>query len=177
MAESAHASPKRRLPGEAKTRLLRSLARHHFLTAAQLCSLHYAATALTRPQTLLKELHTDGFVHCRPAAPKPGGGSYPAVYSLARPGRSFLAGLGTEITLRFHAKEADRIAPAYISHVLGISDFTVALELASRQLPELTVARQLHERELRQRPCRGVLTNGKTLGVVADTWLALVYEG
>lgn len=157
----------------AKRALLLALHRYFYLTARQATRLLYAATSLTRVQTLLKELADDGSCQ-RLFLPRPSPhGRVPAVYTLARRGRVCLATLGIGVPARLRPSEERGYAYLFLDHTLAVNDWLIALELLSRRVPAIAIRTMLHERTLRRMPIPVIDRDGRSASVIPDGWLDL----
>ncbi len=150
--------------------MLQALARYHYLTAEQVRRLLYGAGSLTYVRERLKGLVDARFIE-RLEMPHPSRtGSAPNVFRLAARGHRFLEELG------LHPVRLPGERPAsylYYRHTLALNDALIAAELLTRSHPQLSIARLVHERELKHRPVKVRLASGKTVSVIPDAYLQL----
>lgn len=157
----------------AKQALLIALGRYFYLTAKQATRLLYAEASLTRVQTLCKELADDGFVE-RLFLPRPSPhGRAPTVYALGRLGRAHLAALGIDVPVRLRPAEERAHSYLFLDHTLAVNDVLIAAELLARRVPQIAIAKMLHERTLRQTPVTVTTAGGRPTTVIPDGWLDL----
>lgn len=157
----------------AKQALLLALHRYYFLTARQCTRLLYAQTSLTRVQALLKELADDRQCQ-RLFLPRPTPhGRVPAVYTLGRLGRTSLAATGVDVPTRLRPSEAREHKYLFLDHTLAVNDWLIAMELLSRQVPQIAVRTMLHERALRRMPITVRDADSRQANVIPDGWLDL----
>ncbi len=157
----------------AKQALLAAISRYFYLTARQATRLLYAGASLTRVQMLLMELTNDGYCQ-RLFLPRPSAhGRVPAVYTLGRLGRRHLEALGIEVPDRLRPSVEREHAYLFLAHTLAVNDVLIALELLSRQAPQIVIHRMLHERALRRIPISVTDPDGRHASVIPDGWLDL----
>jgi len=157
----------------AKQALLVAIGRYFYLTARQCTRLLYAETSLTRVQALLKELADDGYCQ-RLFLPRPTPhGRVPAVYTLGRLGRTYLAAIGVDVPTRLRPSEAREHKYLFLDHTLCVNDCLIAMELLSRRAPAITIQTMLHERTLRRMPIAVTDPDGRQASVIPDGWLDL----
>lgn len=157
----------------AKRAILLALHRYFYLTARQTTRLLYAQTSLTRVQTLLKELADDGSCQ-RLFLPRPSAhGRVPAVYTLGRLGRTYLAAIGVDVPTRLRPAEAREHNYLFLDHTLAVNDCLIAIELLSRRTPQIAIRTMRHERTLRRMPITVRDADGKRASVIPDGWLDL----
>ncbi|MGE0229245.1 MAG: replication-relaxation family protein [Dehalococcoidia bacterium] len=157
--------------------VLRDLARYYFLSAQQVCGLHYSRGSLTYVQAKLKRLTDAGFCQ-RIWLPRPSArGSAPSIYTLGRKGLLHLHALGVEVATRARASEHREHSYLFLSHTLAVNDFLIAAELVTRTRQGLTLASMLHERDLKRVPVLVEAADGKRMRVMPDGWLDLRIDG
>ncbi len=157
----------------AKGAILTALHRYFSLTARQVTRLLYAAGSLTRVQMLLKELADDGQCQ-RLFLPRPTPhGRVPAVYTLGRLGRTYLAALGMDGPTRLRPSAEREHKYLFLDHTLAVNDWLIAMELLSRRAPRITIRTMLHERTLRKMPIAVADADGRRAAVIPDGWLDL----
>lgn len=154
--------------------VLRAVFRYYYLSSRQLCRLLYSPGSLTYVQAKLKQL-TDAGLLQRIWLPRPAAhGSAPSVYTLARKGLNYLAGVGIDVDRRrYRPSEQREHAYLFLEHTLAVNDVLMSAELLSRVQPEYTLARMLHERDLKRRPVQVQDDDGRMIAVVPDGWLDL----
>ncbi|MEO8716196.1 MAG: replication-relaxation family protein [Acetobacteraceae bacterium] len=150
-----------------------ALSRYFYLTAKQVTRLVYAETSLTRVQMLLKELTDDGYCQ-RLFLPRPTPhGRVPAVYTLGRLGRTYLAATGVDVPVRLRPSAEREHRYLFLDHTLAVNDWLIAIELLSRRAPAITIRTMLHERMLRRMPIVVRDADGRQASVIPDGWLDL----
>ena len=158
--------------GQTEHKLLTALLFYHLLTAEQLCRLYFARGSLTYVQTLLKRLADAGYVH-RIVRKTTRYGSAPLVYTLARKGLRYLEQAGVEVPTRHNPSELRQLSDLHVQHTLALNDLLIALSFVPVLKPHVTIARLLHERQLRRQPVYVKLPDGRRRGIVADAWADL----
>jgi hypothetical protein len=155
-----------------------AVARYRFLRALQLLRLlGYAPGSLTYVQTRLKRLSDDGYLE-RLFLPRPGrAGSSPLVYRLGARARALLAAQGRPLPERHRPSEEERLGLLFLEHSLAVNDFLISAELLARTTPGIQLARMLVEHELKRRPVRVQLANGRQVAVIPDGWLDFRLDG
>jgi len=123
--------------------LLAHVARHRFLTSAQLAALDGGST-----QNILRSLRLlfdHGYLD-RPAAhlaTVPLHGTRPLVYGLGQRGARALRSNGHSLNDRLDWTEKNKRAGAtFVEHTLAVADFMVALELACRSRSDVELIRE-----------------------------------
>lgn len=155
--------------GAAEERCLLALARYGYLTARQCTTLLFSPGSLTHVQATLKGL-VEGEYAQRLFLPRPTPhGRAPAVYTLARRGRSYLAAAGVDVPVRLRPAEEAGRSSLHLGHTLAVGDLLIALEVLCRRVPRVTIARMLHERALKRLPIP-VAGPGSRGGVIPDGW-------
>ncbi len=158
--------------GTREEAILGALGRYSYLTARQCCRLLYAPGSFTYVQTALKGL-VDGEYAQRLFLPRPTPhGRAPAVYTLGRRGRAHLASAGVAVAIRLRPAEEEGRSYLHLSHTLAVGDVLIACELLCRALPQVRIARMLHERALKRLPIIVPAVGGKT-AVIPDGWVDL----
>ncbi len=162
--------------GTREEAILGALGRYPYLTARQCCRLLYAPGSFTYVQAALKGLGDGEYVQ-RLFLPRPTPhGRAPAVYTLGRRGRTHLASVGVEVAVRLRPAEEMGWSYLHLSHTLAVGDVLIACELVCRALPQVRIARLLHERALKHLPIVVAGVSGKT-AVVPDGWVDLRVTG
>jgi len=157
----------------AKQDLLVAIGRYFYLNARQCTRLLYAEASLTRVQALLKELADDGYCQ-RLFLPRPTPhGRVPAIYTLGRLGRTYLAALGVDVPTRLRPSAAREHAYLFLDHTLAVNDCLIAIELLARRVPQIAIRTMHHERTLRRMPIVVRDTDGREAAVIPDGWLDL----
>jgi Replication-relaxation len=171
---------------EADQALLLSLARFHYLTAAQAIRLLYPNSNDPRArytQKLFKRLVDGGYVLRLRALPLPRYGMAPHVFTLAKKGREYAQGLGVSVEPYFRPsreRDASENSP-FMLHRLAAIDVMIAAERVSRDLPHVTLLQLLTERELKRTAIRVELPSGphnteaggRRVAVIPDGWFQL----
>ncbi len=154
-------------------RLLRALGRYERLTAEQTRRLLFGAGSLTYVQATYRELARHGYVlRVLVGRPAPHG-SGPLVHSLDRRGRAYLCALGMDVPRRLRQSEERTCSSLHLRHSIAVADVLILGELFCRQNPAFAIAQMRGERELKSRPVRVVLPDGKARGVAIDAWMDL----
>lgn len=160
----------------ADDRILKALARLHYLTALQLCRLlGYSPASLAYLQKILKRL-TDASFCQRLYLPRPTQhGSAPSVYTLGKLGVQWLKEQGIDTPHRLRPKEQRGLSYLHLYHTLEINDFLIAAELLSQQVPQVVLHTMLHERILKRTPDYVPIYHRdgevEKVAVIPDSWL------
>jgi len=121
--------------GAAEERCLLALGRYSYLTARQCTTLLFSPGSLTHVQATLKGL-AEGEYAQRLFLPRPTPhGRAPAVYTLARRGRSYLAAAGVDVSVRLRPAEEAGRSYLHLGHTLAVGDLLIALEVLCRRVP------------------------------------------
>lgn len=126
-------------------RLLRIFVTLPVLTIAQMTRLLYSSGSSRYVSALLKQL-TDNHYLTRQALPSTlRVGSVPYVYSLAQRGRSYLVGLGYDLSGRYVVRQTGSRSYPFLAHTLAITDVLIAAMLLPKYNNSLTVADVRHD--------------------------------
>jgi Replication-relaxation len=179
--------PKKPLPftiGDADTAILLALNRLIYLTAAQTSRLLYPKLKDNNRYATrrLKRLVDTGYVLRLGNLPTPRYGSAPHVFSLARKGRQYVSGLGTETLAYFRPSEEAEKAfnRPYMQHTLCAIDVLIAAELLGKE-SGISLSRLVNERELKRMAVRvdvgpsggSVSPMSRSVAVIPDGWFQL----
>ena len=142
--------------------ILQSLYTYYYLTAKQVCRLHYSPGSFTRVEKLLKELRDNEYLQWDFLPVKRRFGSSPAYYMLAKRGISYLRRLGKDVSLLPYPSEKRQLKSLFIPHTIAVNDFLIAASLLPRVAPDFCLHDMRHELYLK-RTIKGA--------VVPDGWL------
>jgi hypothetical protein len=142
--------------------ILRSIYVFYYLTAKQICRLHYSPGSFTRVEKLLKELRDSEYLQWDILPIKRRFGSSPAYYRLARRGVSYLRKLGFDVSILPYPSEKKEMKSLFIPHTLSVNDFLIAATLLSQVAPYIQLIQMKHELLLK-RTLKGA--------VIPDGWL------
>lgn len=163
--------------GQPDLKLLASLNRYHFLTAAQMCRLYYSPTSITFVQEKAQGLARSKYVQ-RVFLPRLGQhGSSPSVYRLATRGMDYLKSAGYEVGGRYRPSEEGAHSYLFLSHTLAVNDVLMAGELLCRQYPTISLENMIHERDLKKAPMYVSDGGTKKLPVIPDGYLDFRLNG
>lgn len=152
--------------------ILDALARYHYLTAPQLTRLLFSPTSLTYTQEHLKGLFHAGYTQrLYLPTPTPCGSSL-AIYALDKKGFAYLKAKDAAPGGRFRTSEQQNREALFLKHTLSVNDLLILAALLAKQHKDITIARMLHERELKRSPIY-VPVGKERIGVVPDCWLDL----
>lgn len=158
-------------PAAADEPILRALARYCYLTAEQLLRLHYSSGSRTYVRDRLAGLVDRKRLLLRLTTPHVGQrGASPYVFRLSTRGQRFLEQLGVPVVALPDERPYSYL---YWRHTLALNDALIAAELLARADPSLSIARLVHERELKRAPARVTLPNGSTRLVIPDAYLEI----
>lgn len=166
--------------GPSEEAILASIGRYHYLTAEQVCRLHFSSGSLRYSQTKLKHLADAGFLTRIFLPRREQHGSSPLLYGLATPGRVLLRGRGASLRSRYRPVEEEQHSYLFLEHTLSVNDFLIAAELLARSHPVIALEELRHERDLKREPVyvevrgEGVVAR---VGVIPDGWLDLAHIG
>ncbi len=159
--------------------ILALLGQVHYLTTGQLSRLLYAGGDGDRySQRRLKRLVDAGYALRLRALPSPRVGSAPHVFTLTNRGRRALMALGIEVTGPYARPSEEHAAAAnvwFMEHTLAAIDVLVAALALCRQTT-IRCPRLFTERQLKRRPVRVSLPDGRQTSVIPDGWLELQLE-
>jgi len=151
---------------------------YHFLTSPLVCQLFYAYPgSLTWAQTKLKELTDAGYLERIFLPRRSQAGSAPSIYALGRKGMQRLAATGHEVASRARPYRARSYGYLFLAHTLAVSTLLVKAELLARRHPAITIARMLHDLDLKRRPVAVVDRDGTPTTVIPDAFLDLHLRG
>jgi hypothetical protein len=142
--------------------ILKSLYTYYYLTAKQVCRLHYSPGSFTRVEKLLKELRDNQYLQWDFLPVKRRFGSSPAYYMLARRGVAYLRSLGFDVSLLPYPSEKRQLKSLFIPHTITVNDFLIAASLLPRVAPDICLYDMRHEL-LMKRIVKGP--------VIPDGWL------
>ena len=142
--------------------ILNSMSTYYYLTAKQVCRLHYSPGSFTRVEKLLKELRDNGFLQWDFLPIKRRFGSSPAYYMIAKRGVSYLRRLGCDVSLLPYPSEKRQLKSLFIPHTLSVNDFLIAASLLPCVVPAISLHDMRHELLLK-RTIKGP--------VIPDGWL------
>lgn len=142
--------------------ILKSLLTYYYLTAKQVCRLHYSPGSFTRVEKLLKELRDNGYLQWDFLPVKRRFGSSPAYYMLAKRGISYLRRLGYDVSHLPYPSEKKELKSLFLPHTMTVNDFLIAASLLSRVAPDICLCEMRHELLLK-RTMKG--------SVIPDGWL------
>lgn len=164
--------------------ILHSLLVFHFLSAQQVCRLHFAPSSLpwvrSRRLKMLVESKYLQLVVGRNKKP-----IRPYVYTLHHRGRSYLEEVGVDMPPRFNASERARKALLFLEHTLAVNDVLIAVSLLARNYEGITLASMQHELTLRAHPLRITyqevppqnVEKTVTQTMIPDAWLDIFVTG
>lgn len=142
--------------------ILKSLYTYYYLTAKQVCRLHYSSGSFTRVEKLLKELRDNEYVQWDFLPVKRRFGSSPAYYMLAKRGISYLRKLGFDVSILPYPSEKKQIKSLFIPHTISVNDVLIAASRLPRETSAYSLAEMRHELFLK-RAMKG--------SVIPDGWL------
>ncbi len=142
--------------------ILKSVYAYYYLTAKQVCRLHYSPGSFTRVERLLKELRDNGYLQWEFLPVKRRFGSSPAYYMLARRGVAYLRKLGCDVSILPYPSEMKEQKSLFVPHTLSVNDFLIAARLLSRVRPDIYLFETKHELFLK-RTMKGA--------AIPDAWL------
>lgn len=146
--------------------ILKSLYTYYYLTAKQVCRLHYSPGSFTLVEKLLKELRDNEYVQWDFLPVKRRFGSSPAYYMLAKRGISYLRKLGFDVGILPYPSEKRELKSLFIPHTISVNDVLIAANLLPRGVSAYSLAKMRHELFLK-RTMKG--------SVVPDGWLDFRY--
>ena len=169
-------TPRTRAPvsyiiGYADKSLLSAILRYHCLTAMQLTKLLYAPSSLTWIQGKLKALHDAGYLLRDRIPSRPTQGSAPLYYALSRRGLAWLASQGVAVPSPTRAYQVHEYSYLFLAHLLAVNEVLIAAELVCKAQPALSLARLLHDQELKRRPVYVTDQAGRKRAVIPDGFL------
>jgi hypothetical protein len=141
--------------------ILQSVYTYYYMTANQVCRLHYSPGSFTRVEKLLKELRDNGYLQWDAVPTKRRTGSSPAYYMLARRGVAYLRKLGFDVSILPYPSEKKEQKSLFIPHTLTVNDVLIAACLLEKTVPDIRLAAMKHELFLKR----------TMQGVVPDGWL------
>lgn len=142
--------------------ILKSLLTYYYLTAKQVCRLHYSPGSFTRVEKLLKELRDNGYLQWDFLPVKRRFGSSPAYYMLTKRGIAYLRHLGKDVSLLPYPSEKKELKSLFLPHTMTINDFLIASSLLPNVAPDVCLCEMRHELLLK-RTMKGP--------VIPDGWL------
>ncbi|MGD9890084.1 MAG: replication-relaxation family protein [Dehalococcoidia bacterium] len=152
--------------------------RYHFLTSPLVCQLFYAYPgSLTWAQTKLKDLTEAGYLERIYLPRRSRAGSAPSLFTLARPGMQRLASLGHPVPSRARPQRTRTHGFLHLAHAVSVSTLLVNAELLARQHPAITVARMVHDLDLKRHPVTVADRDGTHTTVIPDGFLDLHLRG
>lgn len=144
--------------------ILTDMYTYYYLTAKQVCRLHYSPGSFTRVEKLLKELRDNGYLQWDFLPVKRRFGSSPAYYMLAKRGIAYLRHVGKDVSLLPYPSEKKQLKSLHIPHTISVNDFLIAASFFPRVAPDVTLYAMRHELFLK-RTMKG--------SVIPDGWLDL----
>lgn len=142
--------------------ILKSLFAYYYLSAKQVCRLHYSPGSFTLVEKLLKELRENEYLQWDFVPTKRRFGSSPAYYMLAKRGISYLRRLGFDVSLLPYPSEKKELKSLFIPHTMIVNDVLIAASLLSCVAPNVFLHEMRHELLLK-RTMKGT--------VIPDGWL------
>ncbi len=139
--------------------ILQSIYTYYYLTARQVCRLHYSHGSFTRAEKLLKELRDNGYLQWDAVPTKRRTGSSPAYYMLAKRGIAYLRKLGFDVSILPYPSEKREQKSLFIPHTLTVNDVLIAACLLEKTMPDIRLAAMKHELFLK-RTMKGVVPDG-----------------
>jgi hypothetical protein len=138
--------------GSGHIALLLALLRLHYLTSDAACRLLYSYPgSLPFVRGLFRHLESLTLVVRLYLGRQSPGGSSKKVFTLSGKGLALLRGEGYEVWPRYHAGEQANAGIWHLHHHLATTAFLVAAERLVRDVPGLSLERELVERALRNR--------------------------
>jgi len=141
--------------------ILKSVYTYYYLTAKQVCRLHYSPGSFTRVEKLLKELRDNEYLQWDFLPVKRRFGSSPAYYMPARRGVAHLRKLGFDVSMLPYPSEKKELKSLFLPHTLTVNDVLIAAFLLEKTVPDIRLAAMKHELFLKR----------TMQGVVPDGWL------
>jgi hypothetical protein len=163
--------------GPSEDRILRSLARYHYLSAPQVCKLFYSPGSLTYVQTKLNTLATQGYL-LRLFLPRPARYGRPlSVFTLARKGINYLSDVGVTVIKRFQPSEERDRSYLHLSHTLALNEILIAAELLCNSVDTISIDQLEHEQDLKRNPLSVKDVDGSVISVIPDAWIQFIAVG
>ena len=142
--------------------ILKSVYTYYYLTAKQVCRLHYSPGSFTRAERLLKELRDNEYLQWDFLPVKRRVGSSPAYYMLAKRGVAYLRSLGFDVSILPYPSEKKELKSLFLPHTMAVNDFLIASTLVAQVIPHIRLFQMKHELLLK-RTMKG--------RVIPDGWL------
>ena len=142
--------------------ILKSVYTYYYLTAKQVCRLHYRPGSFTRVEKLLKELRDHEYLQWDFLPVKRRFGSSPAYYMLAKRGVSYLRKLGYDVSVLPYPSEKKELKSLFIPHTISVNDVLIASSLLPRVAPDVRLCAMRHEL---------LLKRTMKAPVLPDSWL------
>src|SRR5205823_9329275 len=140
--------------------ILKSLYDYYYLTAKQVCRLHYSPGSFTRVEKLLKELRDNEYLQWDFLPVKRRFGSSPAYYMLAKRGVSYLRKLGYDVSILPSPSEKRQLKSLFIPHTISVNDLLIAANLLPRVVPAYSLSTMRHELFLKRMMKSSVIPDG-----------------
>jgi len=140
--------------------ILKSVYTYSYLTAKQVCRLHYSPGSFTRVEQLLKELKDNTYLHWDFLPVKRRFGSSPAYYRLAKRGVSYLRMLGFDTSILPYPSEKKEVKTIFLPHTMAVNDVLIASSLLPRFAPDITLVEMRHELLLKRTMKSPVIPDG-----------------
>ncbi len=140
--------------------ILKSVYTYSYLTAKQVCRLHYSPGSFTRVEQLLKELKDNTYLHWDFLPVKRRFGSSPAYYRLAKRGVSYLRMLGFDTSILPYPSEKKEVKTIFLPHTMAVNDVLIAGSLLPRFAPTINLVEMRHELLLKRTMKSPVLPDG-----------------
>ena len=140
--------------------ILKSLYTYYYLTAKQVCRLHYSPGSFTHVEKLLKELRDTEYVQWDFLPVKRRFGSSPAYYMLAKSGISYLRKFGCDVSILPYPSEKRQLKSLFIPHTMSVNDVLIAATLLPRVAPAYSLSAMRHELFLKRTMKSFVIPDG-----------------
>lgn len=140
--------------------ILKSFYTYYYLTAKQVCRLHYSPGSFTRVEKLLKELKDNTYLQWDFLPVKRRFGSSPAYYMLAKRGVSYLRRLGFDVSILPYPSEKKELKSLFLPHTMTVNDFLIASSLLPRVTPEISLCELRHELRMKRTMKSPVIPDG-----------------
>ena len=150
-------------PSPTEDRILQAVLRYHYLTSKQLTKLLFTyPSSHNHAREYLQSLTARGYLQrlYLPRASQYGGA--PSVFTLSRKGQQHLAQSGADVPTRARPYKQRQHTHLFYAHTLAVTDFLLAAERLTRQHPDFTIARLLHDRDLQRTLARVTITDPET---------------
>lgn len=155
----------------AESLILLSVMQFHCITALQLTKLLWQPSSLTWVQSMLRGLADAGYLERDRIPTRQSRGPAPYFYAITRKGMQHLRNLGGTIPARARPYRVSAWSYLHIAHMLAVNEVLIAAEQLTQTYPVVTLARVLHDVDLKRTPVRVPLPDGSTQTVVPDGFL------